>query len=29
MGREILTKARLHPIESETDEPSIPTELTA
>ncbi|WP_435843092.1 transposase [Streptomyces lavendulae] len=29
MGRGLLTKARLHPIESETDEPTIPTELTA
>jgi transposase-like protein len=24
-----LTKARLHPIESETDETALPTELTA
>ncbi|MBB6417167.1 hypothetical protein ACIBQ5_15760 [Streptomyces massasporeus] len=29
MGRELLAKARLHPIESETNEPTIPTELTA
>ncbi|MBB4981107.1 transposase-like protein [Streptomyces sp. SFB5A] len=29
MGRELLAKARLHPIESETDEPAIPAELTA
>jgi hypothetical protein len=29
MGREPLAKARLHSIESETDEPSLPTELTA
>ncbi|MBP2068598.1 hypothetical protein J2Z30_009679, partial [Streptomyces iranensis] len=27
--RELLAKARLHPIESETDEPDLPTELTA
>jgi transposase-like protein len=29
MGRELLAKARLHPIESETDETTLPTELTA
>ncbi len=29
MGRELLAKARLHPIESEANEPSLPTELTA
>ncbi len=29
MGVEVLAKARLHPIESHTDEPAIPTELTA
>lgn len=29
MGRELLAKARLHPIESEHDEPVLPTELTA
>ena len=29
MGRELLAKARLHPIESETDQPVLPTELTA
>jgi transposase-like protein len=29
MGIELLTKARLHPIESETDETAPPTELTA
>ncbi|PJE93979.1 hypothetical protein CUT44_31025 [Streptomyces carminius] len=29
MGRELLAKARLHPIESETDDPALPTELTA
>jgi putative transposase len=29
MGRELLAKARLHPIESETDDPAPPTELTA
>nr|WP_277441375.1 hypothetical protein [Streptomyces sp. SPB162] len=28
MGRELLAKARLHPIESETD-PALSTELTA
>ncbi|GAA2907126.1 hypothetical protein GCM10010478_02030 [Streptomyces erythrogriseus] len=29
MGRELLAKVRLHPIESETDGPAQPTELTA
>ncbi len=29
MGLDLLTKARLHPIESETDETALPTELTA
>jgi hypothetical protein len=29
MGLGHLTKARLHPIESETDETALPTELTA
>ncbi|WP_375165800.1 transposase [Streptomyces sp.] len=29
MGRDLLAKARLHPIESETDDTSLPTELTA
>jgi hypothetical protein len=29
MGRELLAKARLHPIESETDETALPTEVTA
>ncbi|MFI2380507.1 hypothetical protein ACH5AO_36555 [Streptomyces sp. NPDC018964] len=29
MGRDLLTKARLHPTESETDDPALPTELTA
>lgn len=29
MGRELLAKTRLHPIESETDEITLPTELTA
>jgi putative transposase len=29
MGPEFLAKARVHPIESETDEPAPPTELTA
>ncbi|MFD5761924.1 hypothetical protein ACFWIZ_43940 [Streptomyces sp. NPDC127044] len=29
MGNDLLTKARLHPIESETDEAVLPTELTA
>jgi transposase-like protein len=29
MGRELLAKARLHPIESETDETALPTELAA
>ncbi|MFE6848931.1 IS256 family transposase, partial [Streptomyces sp. NPDC057686] len=29
MGIEVLAKARLHPIESQTDEPAIPAELTA
>lgn len=29
MGLGLLTKARLHPIESETDETALPTELTA
>ncbi len=29
MGLELLAKARLHPIESETDETALPTELTA
>jgi transposase-like protein len=29
MGRELLAKARLHPIESETDDTALPTELTA
>ncbi|PJM93291.1 hypothetical protein CG719_24925 [Streptomyces sp. CB01373] len=29
MGRELLAKARLHPIESETDDTVLPTELTA
>jgi transposase-like protein len=28
-GRELLTEARLHPIESETDDTVLPTELTA
>ncbi|CAB52971.1 hypothetical protein GTY87_00245 [Streptomyces sp. SID7813] len=29
MCRELLAKARLHPIESETDDTVLPTELTA
>ncbi|MYT28285.1 hypothetical protein GTY73_05435 [Streptomyces sp. SID8354] len=29
MGRELLAKARLHPIESETNETALSTELTA
>ncbi|GGQ83619.1 hypothetical protein Saso_60730 [Streptomyces asoensis] len=29
MSRELLAKALLHPIESETDETTLPTELTA
>jgi putative transposase len=29
MGLEFLAKARLHPIESKTDDPALPTELTA
>lgn len=29
MGLDLLTKARLHPIESGTDETALPTELTA
>lgn len=29
MGLEILAKARLHPIESQTDEPVVRSELTA
>jgi len=29
MGRELLAKARLHPIESETNDTVLPTELTA
>jgi putative transposase len=29
MSREQLANARLHPIESETDETALPTELTA
>ncbi len=29
MGRELLAKARLHPIESEPDDTTLPTELTA
>lgn len=29
MGIELLAKARLHPIESATDETVLPTELTA
>jgi hypothetical protein len=29
MGRELLAKARLHPIESETDDTVLPIELTA
>jgi hypothetical protein len=29
MGLDLLTKARLHPVESETDETALPTELTA
>jgi transposase-like protein len=29
MGRELLAKARLHPIESENDDTVLPTELTA
>ncbi len=29
MGRDLLAKARLHPIESETDDTTPPTELTA
>ncbi|KPI20923.1 hypothetical protein OK006_9405 [Actinobacteria bacterium OK006] len=28
-GLDLLTKARLHPIESESDETALPTELTA
>jgi putative transposase len=29
MGRELLAKARLHPIDEESDDPILPTELTA
>jgi transposase-like protein len=29
MGRDLLAKVRLHPIESETDDSQLPTELTA
>ncbi|MBE1496298.1 hypothetical protein H4696_003398 [Amycolatopsis lexingtonensis] len=29
MGRALLARARLHPIGSETDDPALPTELTA
>ncbi len=29
MGRELLAKARLHPVESQTDETALPTEVTA
>jgi transposase-like protein len=29
MGLDLLAKTRLHPIESQTDETIIPTELTA
>lgn len=29
MGLDLLAKARLHPIESQTDETALPTELTA
>jgi hypothetical protein len=29
MGRELLAKARLHPIESETDDTALPAGLTA
>jgi hypothetical protein len=29
MGLELLAKARLHPIESETGDTTLPTELTA
>jgi transposase-like protein len=29
MGRELLAKTRLHPIESETNDTIVPTELTA
>ena len=29
MGLDLLTKARLHPIESESDETALPAELTA
>ena len=29
MGRDLLAKARLHPIESGTDDTALPTELTA
>ncbi len=29
MGLDLLAKARLHPVESETDETALPTELTA
>jgi hypothetical protein len=29
MGRELLAKARPHPIEPETDDTALPTELTA
>jgi hypothetical protein len=29
MGREPFAEARLHPIESENDDPSLPTEPTA
>jgi transposase-like protein len=29
MGLDLLAKDRLHPIESETDETAMPTELTA
>lgn len=29
MGRELLSKARLHPIDSETDDTVLPTDLIA
>ncbi|EST35489.1 hypothetical protein M878_05360 [Streptomyces roseochromogenus subsp. oscitans DS 12.976] len=29
MGLDLLAKARLHPIESQTDDTALPTELTA
>lgn len=29
MGLDLLAKARLHPIESETDDTVLPTELTS